>query len=33
MGEEFLTEQAELGVLEFEAILRKIDKKDSSYRN
>ena len=33
MGEEFLTDQAELGVLEFEAILRKIDKKDSSYRN
>ena len=27
MGEEFLTDQADLGVLEFEAILRKIDKK------
>jgi ribulose-5-phosphate 4-epimerase/fuculose-1-phosphate aldolase len=27
MGEEFLTDQADLGVLEFEAILRKIDNK------
>jgi ribulose-5-phosphate 4-epimerase/fuculose-1-phosphate aldolase len=33
MGEEFLTDQADLGVLEFEAILRKIEKKDSSYKN
>ena len=33
MGEEFLTDQAELGVLEFEAILRKIEKKDASYKN
>jgi ribulose-5-phosphate 4-epimerase/fuculose-1-phosphate aldolase len=33
MGEEFLTDQADLGVLEFEAILRKIEKKDNSYKN
>jgi ribulose-5-phosphate 4-epimerase/fuculose-1-phosphate aldolase len=33
MGEEFLTDQADFGVLEFEAILRKIDKKDASYKN
>ena len=33
MGEEFLTDQADLGVLEFEAILRKIEKKDPSYKN
>ena len=33
MGEEFLSDQADFGVLEFEALLRKIDKKDSSYKN
>jgi len=33
MGEEFLTDQADLGVLEFEAMLRKIEKKDASYKN
>jgi ribulose-5-phosphate 4-epimerase/fuculose-1-phosphate aldolase len=33
MGEEFLSDQADFGVLEFEAILRKIDKKDASYKN
>ncbi len=33
MGEEFLTDQADVGVLEFEAILRKIEKKDNSYKN
>jgi hypothetical protein len=27
MGEEFLTDQADIGVLEFEAILRKANKK------
>ena len=33
MGEEFLTDQADLGVLEFEAILRKIERKDDSYKS
>ena len=33
MGEEFLTDQADLGVLEFEAILRKVEKTDASYKN
>src|SRR5262249_5345551 len=33
MGEEFLTDQADLGVLEFEAILRKVEKSDASYKN
>jgi ribulose-5-phosphate 4-epimerase/fuculose-1-phosphate aldolase len=33
MGEEFLTDQADLGQLEFDAILRKIEPRDSSYKN
>jgi ribulose-5-phosphate 4-epimerase/fuculose-1-phosphate aldolase len=33
MGEEFLTDQADLGVLEFEAIVRKIEQQDASYKN
>ena len=33
MGEEFLTDQAGLGELEFNAILRKIEAKDASYKN
>ena len=33
MGEEFLTDQADLGQLEFDAILRKVDAKDASYKN
>ena len=33
MGEEFLTDQAPLGQLEFDAILRKIEAKDASYKN
>jgi len=33
MGEEFLTDQAPLGELEFNAILRKIEAKDASYKN
>ena len=33
MGEEFLTDQAELGSLEFDSILRKIDARDASYKN
>ena len=33
MGEEFLTDQADLGELEFNAILRKIDARDASYKN
>jgi ribulose-5-phosphate 4-epimerase/fuculose-1-phosphate aldolase len=33
MGEEFLTDQADLGVLEFEAILRKVEKKDDAHKN
>jgi ribulose-5-phosphate 4-epimerase/fuculose-1-phosphate aldolase len=33
MGEEFLTDQADLGQLEFDSILRKIEGKDASYKN
>src|ERR671914_2527636 len=33
MGEEFLTDQADLGQLEFDSILRKIETKDASYKN
>jgi ribulose-5-phosphate 4-epimerase/fuculose-1-phosphate aldolase len=33
MGEEFLTDQADLGVLEFKALVRKIDEQDASYKN
>jgi len=33
MGEEFLTDQAELGMMEFRALVRKIDQQDSSYKN
>ena len=33
MGEEFLTDQAALGQLEFDSILRKIEAKDASYKN
>jgi ribulose-5-phosphate 4-epimerase/fuculose-1-phosphate aldolase len=33
MGEEFLTDQAPLGQLEFDSILRKIESKDASYKN
>jgi len=33
MGEEFLTDQAGLGELEFDALVRKIEAKDPSYKN
>jgi ribulose-5-phosphate 4-epimerase/fuculose-1-phosphate aldolase len=33
MGEEFLTDQADLGQLEFDAILRKVEASDASYKN
>src|SRR5262245_7801240 len=33
MGEEFLTDQADLGQLEFDSLLRKIESKDASYKN
>jgi ribulose-5-phosphate 4-epimerase/fuculose-1-phosphate aldolase len=33
MGEEFLSDQAPVGQLEFNAILRKIEAKDASYKN
>ena len=33
MGEEFLTDQAPVGQLEFDSILRKIESKDASYKN
>jgi ribulose-5-phosphate 4-epimerase/fuculose-1-phosphate aldolase len=33
MGEEFLSDQADFGQLEFDSILRKIDSRDSSYKN
>jgi ribulose-5-phosphate 4-epimerase/fuculose-1-phosphate aldolase len=33
MGEEFLTDQAPLGQLEFDSILRKLESKDASYKN
>jgi ribulose-5-phosphate 4-epimerase/fuculose-1-phosphate aldolase len=33
MGEEFLTDQAPLGQLEFDSILRKLERTDASYKN
>jgi ribulose-5-phosphate 4-epimerase/fuculose-1-phosphate aldolase len=33
MGEEFLTDQAPLGQLELDSLLRKIEAKDASYKN
>jgi ribulose-5-phosphate 4-epimerase/fuculose-1-phosphate aldolase len=33
MGEEFLADQAEVGELEFDAIVRKIEARDASYKN
>ena len=33
MGEEFLTDQADLGQLEFDSILRKVEAGDASYKN
>jgi ribulose-5-phosphate 4-epimerase/fuculose-1-phosphate aldolase len=33
MGEEFLTDQAPVGQLEFDSILRKIESRDASYQN
>src|SRR5688500_1345877 len=33
MGEEFLTDQADLGQLEFDSILRKLESRDASYKN
>jgi ribulose-5-phosphate 4-epimerase/fuculose-1-phosphate aldolase len=33
MGEEFLTDQAPIGQLEFDSILRKLDSTDASYKN
>ena len=33
MGEEFLTDQAPLGQLEFDSILRKLESSDASYKN
>ena len=33
MGEEFLTDQADLGQLEFDSILRKVEARDASYKN
>jgi ribulose-5-phosphate 4-epimerase/fuculose-1-phosphate aldolase len=33
MGEEFLTDQAPLGQLEFDALARKIEQHDASYKN
>src|SRR3954464_7258741 len=33
MGEEFLADQAPLGELEFQALVRKIDAQDESYKN
>jgi ribulose-5-phosphate 4-epimerase/fuculose-1-phosphate aldolase len=33
MGEEFLTDQAPLGQLEFDALVRRIEAKDASYKN
>jgi ribulose-5-phosphate 4-epimerase/fuculose-1-phosphate aldolase len=33
MGEEFLNDQADLGQLEFDSILRKIETKDATYKN
>jgi len=33
MGEEFLADQADVGQLEFDSILRKIEARDASYKN
>ena len=33
MGEEFLTDQADLGQLEFDSLLRKVESRDASYKN
>jgi len=33
MGEEFLTDQAPIGQLEFDSILRKLESRDASYKN
>jgi ribulose-5-phosphate 4-epimerase/fuculose-1-phosphate aldolase len=33
MGEEFLTDQAPLGQLEFDSIVRKLESRDASYKN
>jgi ribulose-5-phosphate 4-epimerase/fuculose-1-phosphate aldolase len=33
MGEEFLTDQADLGMMEFRALVRRIDHQDASYKN
>jgi ribulose-5-phosphate 4-epimerase/fuculose-1-phosphate aldolase len=33
MGEEFLTDQAPVGQLEFDSILRKIESRDATYKN
>jgi len=33
MGEEFLTDRADLGQLEFDSILRKLEARDASYKN
>jgi ribulose-5-phosphate 4-epimerase/fuculose-1-phosphate aldolase len=33
MGEEFLTDQAPMGELEFDSLVRKIDRIDASYKN
>jgi ribulose-5-phosphate 4-epimerase/fuculose-1-phosphate aldolase len=33
MGEEFLTDQAPMGELEFDALARKIDRIDATYKN
>jgi hypothetical protein len=33
MGEEFLIDQADLGQLEFDSILRKVEARDASYKN
>ena len=33
MGEEFLTDQGGLGELEFDALLRKVEQRDASYKN
>ena len=33
MGEEFLADQADIGQLEFDSILRKIDARDASYKD
>jgi ribulose-5-phosphate 4-epimerase/fuculose-1-phosphate aldolase len=33
MGEEFLTDQAPMGELEFDSLVRKIESKDASYKN